>query len=97
VGAGPQVRAAHVRSPVPDPTPRSQGYSGCAALLTGAETNLPVGIAMGQVTITAESQSGYTIEALSMSGGRYAITRAGATSTRTCTPPERGGCRGGRW
>ena len=67
------------------------GYVGCAARLTPAETGLPVGPGAGNVQITAESPLGYTIVAISKgdSGSglhTYTISYAQATGTTTTAP-----------
>ena len=76
----------------------SDGYVGCTALLTPAETGLPVGSGVGKVRITAESDVGYTIVATSraVTGGvnhTFTITydQANAT-THDCTVRDAGGC-----
>jgi type IV pilus assembly protein PilA len=74
------------------------GYVGCAARLTAAETGLPVGPGAGNVQITAESPLGYTIVAVSKgdSGSglhTYTIAYAQATGTdHDCTTRGKGGC-----
>lgn len=74
------------------------GYDGCTALLTPAETGLPVGPGVGQVRITAESDVGYTIVATSraVSGAvnhTFTIAYDQATATtHDCTVRDAGGC-----
>jgi type IV pilus assembly protein PilA len=74
------------------------GYIGCRARLTAAETGLPVGNGPGQVEITAEGATGYEIVAHSrgLSGGvrhTYTITYEQATAAlHDCTVRDRGGC-----
>ena len=74
------------------------GYLGCTARLTAAETGLPVGPGPGNVQITAESATGYTIVAVSKgkSGGvnhTYTISYAQATGTsHDCQVRAKGGC-----
>jgi prepilin-type N-terminal cleavage/methylation domain-containing protein len=80
------------------------GYTGCGARLTAAETGLPVGTGQGQVEITAESATGYEITAYSrgLSAGvrhTFTITYDQATAAvRDCTVRDKGGCPAdGRW
>ncbi len=79
-------------------------YVGCKVALTASNTNLPIGTGTGQVQITAESLTGYTIEALSRakSAGAnhtFSLTHTlGAADSKTCTVPGKGGCPpGGDW
>ena len=78
----------------------AETYVGCTAKLTSANTGLSIGSGAGQVQVTAESASGYTVVATSKSnsGARtFTITHAsGAADSRTCTPTG-GGCNGSIW
>jgi hypothetical protein len=78
----------------------SETYVGCTAKLTSAATGLAIGGAAGQVQITAESATGYTVVAHSKSNGgtrTFTITHAsGSADARTCTPTG-GGCNGSSW
>ena len=76
----------------------ADGYVGCTALLTPAETGLPVGSGVGKVRITAESDVGYTIVATSRAvtagvNHSFSITydQANAT-THDCAVRDSGGC-----
>jgi type IV pilus assembly protein PilA len=80
------------------------GYVGCTARLTSAETGLPVGPGVGNVEITAESDTGYSIVAVSKaaSGGvnhTYTITYdQGTAAVHDCGVRSKGGCPAdGRW
>lgn len=80
------------------------GYVGCTARLTAAETSLPVGPGPGNVQITAEGPSGYTIVAVSrgVSGAvnhTYTINYAAGTGTdHDCGVRDKGGCPAdGNW
>jgi type IV pilus assembly protein PilA len=78
----------------------AETYVGCTAKLTTANTGLDIGTAAGQVEISAESATGYTVVAHSKSSGgtrTFTITHAsGAADSRTCTPTG-GGCNGSSW
>ncbi len=63
-----------------------QKYDGCTAKLTAAETGLNVGKDVGQVAITAEGPTNYTIVAKSKSTGEFSITKTGGVTTRGCGP-----------
>ena len=78
----------------------AETYVGCTAKLTTAATGLNIGAGAGQVQITAESATGYTVVAKSKSNGgarTFTITHAsGSADARTCTPTG-GGCNGSSW
>jgi type IV pilus assembly protein PilA len=73
-------------------------YVGCTALLTRATTNLDVGPGVGQVRITNESATGYTIVATSRAksnGNNHTFTivhTIGSADVRSCTEQDKGGC-----
>jgi type IV pilus assembly protein PilA len=73
-----------------------QTYVGCTAKLTSAETGLAVGSAVGQVQVTAESLTGYTIvgHSKATAGGAhdFTITKSTTGISRTCSPAGKGGC-----
>lgn len=80
------------------------GYVGCRARLTSAETGLPVAPGPGNVQVVAESATGYTITAVSkgMSGGvnhTFTISYAQVTGTvHDCGVRDKGGCPpDGKW
>ena len=74
------------------------GYVGCRARLTTAETGLPVGNGPGQVEITDETALGYEIVAHSrgVSGAvrhTFTVTYDQATAAvQDCTVRDKGGC-----
>jgi type IV pilus assembly protein PilA len=78
----------------------NETYVGCTAKLTSAATGLNIGTGPGQVSITAESATGYTVTANSKSNGGtrdFVITHAsGSADARTCTPVG-GGCSASGW
>jgi type IV pilus assembly protein PilA len=79
-------------------------YVGCQATLTRAVTNLDVGPGIGQVQITSESATGYTIRAISRArtlGANhwFEITHTlGASDAKDCSARGVGGCpTDGNW
>jgi type IV pilus assembly protein PilA len=80
----------------------AETYVGCTAKLTTANTGLSIGAAGGQVRVTAESATGYTVVATSKArpGGTnrtFTITHAqGSADARTCSA-DGGGCNGTSW
>jgi len=79
-------------------------YVGCQAILTPSSTNLDIGNGIGQVRIVTESNTGYTLQAISRakSGGlnhTYTLVHTlGAVDNKTCTVAGKGGCPpGGIW
>jgi type IV pilus assembly protein PilA len=78
----------------------AETYVGCTAKLTSANTGLDIGAGSGQVQVTAESATGYTVVAKSKSSGgnrTFTITHAqGSADARSCTPSG-GGCNGSSW
>jgi type IV pilus assembly protein PilA len=78
----------------------AETYVGCTAKLTSANTGLDIGAGSGQVQVTAESATGYTVRALSKSSGgtRYfeIVHASGSADQRNCSPTG-GGCNGSSW
>jgi type IV pilus assembly protein PilA len=78
----------------------AETYVGCTAKLTPAATGLNIGAGAGQVRVTAESATGYTVEATSRSAGGTrtfeVVHAAGVPDDRNCTP-NGGGCNAGSW
>jgi type IV pilus assembly protein PilA len=74
----------------------NETYAPCTdANLKTVDTGLPTGTSDGQVHVSNQSASGYTVTAYSKSGGQFSITKdatSGAT-TRGCTKPNEGGCK----
>ncbi|HEY4098716.1 MAG TPA: prepilin-type N-terminal cleavage/methylation domain-containing protein [Baekduia sp.] len=72
-------------------------YTNCSTDLMDP-TGLPVGTGLGQVTVSAHDDNGYTISATSKSGGVFTITRSSASGTvdRACTGGTKG-CNDGHW
>jgi len=96
--AGAKSNARNLVSQISACYEEVNGYVGCTARLTAAETGLPIGNAPGQVEITAESALGYEIVAYSrgVTGGArhtYTVTYDQATAAvHDCTVRDRGGC-----
>ena len=79
-------------------------YVGCTAALNINNTNLDIGPGEGQVQITAESATGYTLEAISRAktgGTNHTFTLVhtlGAADAKDCGVRGRGGCpTDGKW
>ena len=79
----------------------AETYVGCGAkIAAAADTGLPVvtaAPAAGEVQVTSESTTGYTVNALSKasSGGvnhNFRIVHSGTGDVRTCTVSGKGGC-----
>jgi len=96
--AGAKSNARNMVSQISACYEEVDGYVGCAARLTAAETGLPVGNAPGQVEITSEDPSGYVIVAYSrgVSGGvphTFTVTYTQALAgVHDCTVRDKGGC-----
>jgi type IV pilus assembly protein PilA len=73
----------------------AEDYTNCASGQDVTNSGLPIGTANGQVEINAANATGYTLVGHSMSGNTFTYTKAGATTTKTCTGS--GGCNGGSW
>jgi type IV pilus assembly protein PilA len=73
----------------------AEDYTNCAAGQDVTNSGLPIGTANGQVEINAANATGYTLIGHSQSGNTFTYTKAGATTTKTCTGS--GGCNGGAW
>lgn len=58
----------------------AQSYADCSL----AGTGLPVGTGAGQVSITAQSATGFTVAAVSASGKTFTLTKSTTGVTRTC-------------
>jgi type IV pilus assembly protein PilA len=79
----------------------TEDYSQCvpdaAKKVGGEDTGLPIGVAKGQVTMTAAAATptSYTIDAFSKSGTHFTITKTnGGASARGCDHAGNGGCKG---
>jgi type IV pilus assembly protein PilA len=78
-----------------------QDYSaaGCPSATVFQGSSLPVGSGQGQVDISAQTATTYTITAKSKSGNNFLISKdAAGNTTRSCTTTvTNGGCSGGSW
>jgi len=75
----------------------NEDYTPCTdAVLKTTDTGLPTGTGDGQVHISGQSKTGYTVTAYSKSGGQFSIEKDSATGSvkRDCTKPNEGGCKG---
>jgi type IV pilus assembly protein PilA len=83
----------------------NQTYVGCDAAndnMKQANSGLKVvdgaPVAAGDVGVTGQSATGYTIEAMSKSTNKFKIVKSAGTVTRTCTTAGNGACpSGGTW
>jgi len=71
---------------------QNETYVGCEAGNDVQQSGLPLGGGTGQVDVTAESATGYTVVGHSRSGNNFTITKAGSTATRSCTTADTGAC-----
>ena len=78
----------------------AETYVGCyAKIQTANDTGLPLGSGVGQVEVTAgsESTTGYVVVATSKAktgatSHTFTITHSGTGDVRTCGPASKGGC-----
>lgn len=70
-------------------------YAGCEAGTDVQGSGLPLGGGSGQVDVTAESATGFTIVGTSKSGNTFTYQKAGSTVTKSCTGS--GGCNNNSW
>jgi type IV pilus assembly protein PilA len=76
-----------------------QDYTGCGTSLSTANTGLKIvtaAPARGEVQVTGESLTGYTINAKSDSDRIFTITHTNSGNARTCAP-NGGGCNASAW
>jgi type IV pilus assembly protein PilA len=77
---------------------QEQTYTGAAASNDVKNSGITLGSGKGQAEVTAGDDNGYTIVGHSQSGNNFTITKAGATTTRTCTTKGDGACpSSGNW
>jgi type IV pilus assembly protein PilA len=78
-----------------------QTYANCgntASVMSTANTGLSWGTGQGQVNISGNTGTGYTVTAYSKSGNQFIITKASGAVTRTCTTTGKGSCpSSGSW
>jgi type IV pilus assembly protein PilA len=81
---------SHVESCFAD----TQDYQLCQTAAQLGTTGLALGSAQGQVSVTAASQNGYTITAVSKNASHtFSVTRAAGVITRDCSVHGDGGCK----
>jgi type IV pilus assembly protein PilA len=51
----------------------------------------------GAFTVDAAGDDNYALTVASSNDHTFTITKTGGTTTRTCDPPDSGGCSGGNW
>jgi type IV pilus assembly protein PilA len=75
----------------------TQDYTNCVTAAQLGPTGLPLGTALGEVTVTSSDPQSYEIVAKSKSSGVFTITKTGSTPiSRTCSGGSKG-CNGGSW
>jgi type IV pilus assembly protein PilA len=78
-----------------------QTYVNCTntSVATDGPTGLNIGSGSGQVEVSGQTASGYTVTAHSVSGTNFVITKSSAGGiSRTCTNAGKGACpSGGTW
>jgi type IV pilus assembly protein PilA len=73
-------------------------YVGCTATLNSSNTNLPIGPGVGEVRITGEGTTSYTIQATSRAttgaaNHTFSLTHTlGSADAKDCTVHGKGGC-----
>ena len=67
-------------------------YAGCTTSQDVTGSGITVGGGDGQVSVTENGTTGYTLVGHSKSGNDFTYTKAGGTVTRTCTTASTGGC-----
>jgi type IV pilus assembly protein PilA len=78
-------------------------YVNCQTAAQLGDTGLDIGVGAGQVSVTAAAADSFEVTAVSRanSGGAHTFVIAKATngtSSRTCTPSGKGGCKSdGTW
>ena len=76
----------------------AETYIGCYAKMTTAnDTGLPLGAAVGQVAVSGEATTGYTVDALSKAktgevNHNFKLVHSGTGDVRSCTVASKGGC-----
>ena len=77
----------------------AETYEGCDATNPDiAQSGLPVAGDDASLTISGQSETGYTIVGTSESDNTFTYEKDGGTVTKTCTPAEGGGgCNAGTW
>ena len=76
----------------------SETYAGCDSSDDVTNSGIALGGGAGQVTVTPNSTTGYTIVAHSKSTNNFTITKSGANITRACSTSGKGACpSAGTW
>ena len=70
----------------------AETYAACDTSQDVTQSGITVGAADGEVTVTPNGTTGYTLVGHSRSGNDFTYTKAGSTVTRTCTAAGTGGC-----
>jgi type IV pilus assembly protein PilA len=76
----------------------SETYAGCSTSQDVTESGIARGGNAGEVTITENGTTGYTLVGHSKSTNTFTITKTDATVARTCATGGKGACpSGGTW
>jgi type IV pilus assembly protein PilA len=76
----------------------SETYAGCDTSDDVTNSGIALGSGQGQVTVTPNGTTGYTVVAHSKSANDFTITKSGANITRSCSTSGKGACpSGGTW
>ena len=76
----------------------SETYAGCDTSDDVTNSGIALGGGAGQVTVTPNGTTGYTIVAHSKSTNNFTITKSGANITRACSTSGKGACpSAGTW
>ena len=77
---------------------QAEDYTNCTATQNDiANSGIAIGAGAGQVAISGQSATGYTLTGLSRSGHTFVYTKNNSTVTKSCTPANDGGCNNGAW
>jgi type IV pilus assembly protein PilA len=76
----------------------SETYAGCDTSDDVTNSGIALGGGAGQVTVTPNGTTGYTVVAHSKSTNNFTITKSGANITRACSTSGKGACpSAGTW
>jgi type IV pilus assembly protein PilA len=73
----------------------TETYDNCENSSDVTGSGIPLGAGTGKSVISNTDANGYTITSTSKSGNTFVITKAGGTTTRSCTGD--GGCNASSW
>ena len=76
---------------------QKEDYTNCASSQDVTGSGIAVGSGSGQVEISNPSTTGYVLIGHSKSTHTFTYTKTGTGGSRSCDPPNDGGCNGGTW